>query len=411
MDRAPIYEQIAQWVRQEVLDGRLRPGDMLPTVREMAERWGCTPGTAQQAYKTLAQQGLAVTRPGQGARIGSLLPPAPPDTTPLRRAALVHQAETFLLDALAAGYTLAEAETAVRAAMDRWRALSAETPIGPAQVLRFAGSHDPAVSLIAARFGEITPDSALSVTFTGSLGGLIALAEGKADIAGSHLWDAESDDYNRPFVRRLLPGRRVALLALAHRRLGLLVPRGNPAALMALEDLARPGLRFVNRQRGTGTRVWLEAQLARRGLDIAGVTGTELLASTPSLRKPPVVQASAGRGKPPAREAKPGRASEAKRGQAQAGPSGATHMQVAQAVAEGSADVGLGIETAALAYGIGFVPLTVERYDFVVPQEAWQLPALQAFARWLTTDPARVLIGDLGGYDTSVSGEVIWVSE
>jgi putative molybdopterin biosynthesis protein len=86
-------------------------------------------------------------------------------------------------------------------------------------------------------------------------------------------------------------------------------------------------------------------------------------------------------------------------------------MQVAQAVAEGSADVGLGIETAALAYGIGFIPLTVERYDFIVPQEAWPLPAIQALARWLTTEPARVLIGDLGGYDTSVSGEVIWVSE
>ena len=72
MDRVPIYEQIAQWVRQEVLNGRLRPGDMLPTVREMAERWDCTPGTAQQAYKALAQQGLAVTRPGQGTRIGSV---------------------------------------------------------------------------------------------------------------------------------------------------------------------------------------------------------------------------------------------------------------------------------------------------------------------------------------------------
>ena len=378
MDRAPIYEQIAQWVRQEVLDGRLRPGDMLPTVREMAERWDCTPGTAQQAYKALAQQGLAVTRPGQGTRIGSMLPPALPDTTPLRRAALVHQAETFLLDALAAGYTLAEAETAVRAALDRWRALAAETPSRPAQVLRFAGSHDPAVSLIAARFGEITPDSALSVTFTGSLGGLIALAEGKADIAGSHLWDVESDDYNRPFVRRLLPGRRVALLALAYRRLGLLVPRDNPAALTALEDLARPGLRFINRQRGTGTRVWLEAQLTRRGIGVAGITGAGLQASTPHGGTP---------------------------------PSGATHTEVAQAVAEGSADVGLGIEAAAQAYALGFVPLAVERYDFIVPQETWRLPGVQAFAGWLTTDLARALIGDLGGYDTSITGEVIWVNE
>ena len=90
------------------------------------------------------------------------------------------------------------------------------------------------------------------MAFPGSLGGLIALAEGKADLAGSHLWDAESDAYNAPFVRRLLPGRRVALLTLARRRLGLIVPPGNPAGLAGVADLARPGVRIVNRGRGHG---------------------------------------------------------------------------------------------------------------------------------------------------------------
>ena len=220
MDKTPLYLQIADAIRQELLEGKLRPGDALPPVREMAERWGCTPGTVQQAYKELARQGLAVSRSGQGTRVGTTLPATPPDKTPLRRASLVHQAEAFLLEVLAAGHTPAEAESAFRAALDRWRALSAETSVAPAQTLRFAGSNDPALSLVASRFPAICPGCTLDVAFTGSLGGLIALAEGKADLAGSHLWDEESDSYNAPFVQRLLPGRRIVLLTLAHRRLG-----------------------------------------------------------------------------------------------------------------------------------------------------------------------------------------------
>ena len=165
---------------------------------------------------------------------------------------------------LSAGYTIAETENGFRAALDRWRALSSPSASTGENVLRFAGSHDPAISLVAARFGELSPGWTLSLAYAGSLGGLIALAEGKADIAGSHLWDEESDTYNAPFVRRLLPGRRVALLTLAHRRLGLITPPGNPRRLSSLADLAQAGVRFINRQRGTGTRVWLDAQLAAR---------------------------------------------------------------------------------------------------------------------------------------------------
>ena len=222
MDKRPLYLQIAETIRQELLEGRLRPGAALPSVREMAERWACTPGTVQQAYKELARQGIAVSRPGQGTHIGSA-PPTLAGATPLRRAAVVHQAEAFLLEMLSAGYTVAETESGFRAALDRWRTLSVAIPDTSSQILRFAGSHDPAISLVAAHFGEICEGYSLQVAFTGSLGGLIALAEGTAEIAGSHLWDEESDSYNAPFVRRLLPGRRVALLTLAHRRLGLII--------------------------------------------------------------------------------------------------------------------------------------------------------------------------------------------
>jgi molybdate-binding protein/DNA-binding transcriptional regulator YhcF (GntR family) len=365
MDKTPLYIQIADTIRQQVLDGKLRPGDALPPVREMAERWGCTPGTVQQAYKELARQGLAVSRSGQGTRVGTTLPAQPPDRTPLRRASLVNQAEAFLLEVLAAGHTPAEAESAFRAALDRWRALSAEIAVAPTQTLRFAGSNDPAISLVASRFAEIYPDCALGISFTGSLGGLIALAEGKADLAGSHLWDEESDTYNAPFVRRLLPGRRIALLTLAHRRLGLIVPPGNPAGLTGLADLARPGLRFINRQRGAGTRVWLDAQVRRLGIPVASIAGY-------------------------VREA-------------------ATHAEIARAVAEGDADAGLGIEAAALEYGLGFVLLATEPYDLVIPVEAWQMAPVQTLAAWLGTEAAREAIAGLGGYEIAETGQVVWV--
>jgi len=363
MDKRPLYLQIAESVRQELLEGRLRPGVALPSVREMAERWSCTPGTVQQAYKELARQGIAVSRPGQGTHIGSG-PPTLAGETPLRRATLVHQAEAFLLEMLSAGYTIAETESGFRAALDRWRALSDASAEAKPQVLRFAGSHDPAVSLVAAHFGEIYAGCSLQIAYTGSLGGLIALAEGTAEMAGSHLWDEESNTYNAPFVRRLLPGRRVALLRLAHRRLGLITSPGNPMNLASPADLAQAGVRFVNRQRGTGTRVWLDAQLRRAGVDGSTVPGYS-------------------------REV-------------------TTHAEVARTIAEGQANAGLSIETAAISYGLGFVQLTTEPYDLIIPADSWFLPPVQALATWLTSSEARASIAALGGYDTNETGRIVW---
>ncbi len=369
-DKRPIYLQIAEAVRQDLLEGRLRPGDSLPTVREMAEQWRCTPGTVQQAYKELTRQGIAVSRPGQGTHIGSGAPMGALDTVPLRRATVTHQAEAFLLEMLSAGYSLAEIESAFRVSLDRWRALAAETPPAVGDVLRFAGSNDPVVSLLAARFAEFcgaeAPGCSLQVSYSGSLGGLIALAEGKADLAGSHLWDEETDTYNEPFVRRLLPGRRVALLTLAHRRLGLIVARSNPLGLAGLRDLVRPGVRFVNRQRGTGTRVWLDAQLRRSAVDVEAIAGYDHEVST--------------------------------------------HAEVARAVAEDAAGAGLGIETAAIGYGLGFVPLATEPYDLVVPAESWELPPMRALAGWLATQGAKDAIEALGGYETGETGRVRWLT-
>jgi putative molybdopterin biosynthesis protein len=284
----------------------------------------------------------------------------------MRKATLVHQAEAFLLQVLAAGYGVTEVEQAVRSALDRWRALVEDTAAAPdPRRLRFVGSHDPAVSLIASTFAEIVLGAQLDIAFAGSLGGLMALARGEADMAGCHLWDAESGLYNGPFVQRLLPGRPVALLTLAHRRLGLIVPAGNPKAVAGLSDGLSRGLRFINRQRGSGTRVWLDAQLHLLQLEPASIDGYDQEV--------------------------------------------ATHGETAQAVAEGRADLGLGVETAALELGLGFVPLTTERYDFVIPAAVWNTDAIQALAGWLRREPARTAIQGLGGYDTGETGRVAWV--
>jgi putative molybdopterin biosynthesis protein len=283
-----------------------------------------------------------------------------------RRVALIHQAEAFLLEVLTAGHTPMEVEQAVRLALDRWRAeVPHEPPSPPAHRLRFVGSHDPALALITTKFTEVFPDYTFHLTFSGSLGGLIALAEGEADIAGSHLWDTESETYNKPFVQRLLPGRRVALLELARRNLGLITPPGNPADIIGLDDLIRPELSFVNRQRVAGTRIWLDCQLRQRGIEPDQIEGYE-------------------------REV-------------------ATHSDVARAVAEGEVDVGLGIETAAIAYHLGFVTLTTERYDLVMPDAVCSTAPAQALAGWLNTDEIKSAIAGLGGYDTRETGSVEWV--
>lgn len=370
MEESYLYHQIAESIRREILEGRLLAGDRLPSVRAMTARWNCTPGTAQRAYQELAQQGLVTLRHGQGTRVVEHLP-AIQNETPLRRAALVHRAENFLLESLTAGHTVDEIEQAVRLAFDRWRSVEQSFPAASGPAVRFAGSHDPAVAWLAAHFNEIAaPGALLDVLFCGSLGGLIALAEGRAELAGSHLWDSESGEYNLPFVRRLLPGRRVALVTLSERRLGLILPPGNPLGVRALADLASAfgsgsQRRFVNRQPGSGTRVWLDAQLARLGIDpllIEGYSDERL-----------------------------------------------THTEVARAIAEDQAGAGLGLQASALAYGLDFIELTLERYELVIPAEELEKAAVQALAAWLATPAAQVAIGALGGCDTTHTGEVRWV--
>ena len=359
----PLYLQIVDWVRQEISEYKLSPGQRLPSIRQMTIRWNCTPGTIQRAYSELAGQGLVTSRPGQGTYI--IQNDLSHSQGSLRRALLVHRADAFLLETLTAGYQPDEIENALRLALDHWRILDQTPESSEEGILRFAGSHDPAITWLATHFNEIVPHYRLQIGFNGSLGGLIALAEGKADFAGCHLWDKETNTYNLPFVRRLLPGRRIALIALARRRLGLILPTGNPANVLGFKDLVRPGLVFINRQPGSGTRVRLDAELMREGIetrDIIGYTNEK-----------------------------------------------ATHTEVAAAIADGRADVGFGLQSAALSFGLDYIHLIDERYDLVLPAENMKILSLQNLVDWLTSTEAHQQIHSLGGYDVSETGRITWI--
>ena len=137
------------------------------------------------------------------------------------------------------------------------------------------GSHDLALDLLASHLRRFAPDARLASANVGSLGGLLALKRGEAHLAGSHLLDEATGEYNRPFVERLLPGEDLLLVNLAYREQGLIVPPGNPHGIRDLADLARPGVRFVNRQKGAGTRVLLDYHLQQRGIQPEQIPGYE----------------------------------------------------------------------------------------------------------------------------------------
>ena len=364
MDSSHIYQQVVESIRQDILSGVLKPGTRLPAIRKMTELWKCNNGTILHAYQELARLGLVESHAGRGTKVVDLVEDQNP--TPMRRAVLFNRTESFLLEMMTLRYTPDEIGQSLHVALDRWRTVTREPEENLPDVLRFVGSHDQAMAMVAAHFQDENEGFTLQLSFTGSLGGLIALVEKKADLAGSHLWDENTDTYNEPFVRKLLPGKKVAMLTLAHRRMGLIVPPGNPQRIESLSDLSRPGIRFVNRQPGSGTRVWLDTQLKRAGIDPVSILGYQ--------------------------------------------DEKMTHSEVARMVNQGKADVGLGIETAAMFFGLDFQFLTTERYDLVIPSENWEMESIQALVNWLGTTEAQTAINNLGGYDTMETGRVVWIS-
>lgn len=229
------------------------------------------------------------------------------------------------------------------------------------------GSHDLTLDLLASHLHRRHPRLSLASSNVGSLGGLLALARREAHMAGCHLLDETSGEYNIAYIRRYLKERRVALVHLVRRIQGLILPKGNPRGIWALEDLARNDVAFINRQRGSGTRMLLDYKLKELGIEAEQVRGYE-------------------------REEY-------------------THLGVAAAVAGGGADVGLGILSAANAMGLDFAPLLSEQYDLVMPYEHYESEGVQAVLGIIRGGEFRKAVDALGGYDTAAMGEVTMMRE
>jgi len=369
MDETFIYQRIAEDIRQEILSGRLKAGERLQAIRLLTQKWNCTPGTIQKAYQELAHQGLVISQAGKGTHVtGQVQPQQIQTQLSLRSAKMVHQAEAFLLESLSAGYNLDEIQQAIDMAKDRWRSIQ-QTSTAPINIneIRFSGSHDLLIIWMAGHMAEIVSGAALQLNFTGSLGGLMALAENQADIAGCHLWDPESNTYNLPYISKLFPGQQMTVVRLATRRIGFITAPGNPKNIHQIENLVNPGVRFVNRQTGSGTRVWLDTIIHQKKIDSSRIIGFE--------------------------------------------NEKMTHSDVARTIAEGNADSGIGLELAAVAFNLSFLPLAEEPYDLVTyASRALQEPLLTLF-NWIRSDDIKQLSSMLPGYDFQNSGEQINLME
>jgi len=229
-----------------------------------------------------------------------------------------------------------------------------------ARTLVCVGSHDNTLDTLADLLMRRTPAIRLASSHVGSMGGLIALRNGSSMMAGSHLFDPPTGDYNFPFLDKYLPGFPVLVVNLAIRHQGLMVAPGNPKGIAGVADLARDDVRFLNRQRGAGTRILLDHHLAKNGIAPAQVQGYD-------------------------REEH-------------------THMAVAVNVFSGAADCGLGVFAAARALGLDFVPLARERYDLIIPAAHRDDPKILAVLEVVGSDAFKTQVRDLGGYETDWTG-------
>jgi putative molybdopterin biosynthesis protein len=220
--------------------------------------------------------------------------------------------------------------------------------------LLVSGSHDLALEQLSA---DLAPHLEIIAQPVGSLDGLANLRLGLCQVSGAHLLDPDGD-YNAPTVRRLFPDRPVHMVTLAYRHQGLMVSRGNPKGIRSLSDLIASRATFLNRNPGSGTRLWLEESAGRPA---SGLPCYERFVFT--------------------------------------------HTEAARAVLEGKADATLGLEAAARKHDLDFIPLFVERYDLVFQGEV--SPALALLLNALVSKEFRREMQSLPGYETAHTGDQI----
>ena len=368
----PLYRQIVEQLRQLIATGQVFPGDRLPSIRQLSQSLKVNPNTVSRAYLELGQERIIISRHGGGTAVASQ--ESALDMQAARRKRLLESVNDDIIKTLSQGYRPEELEAAFYLSLERWReerkATAAEPVVASAgrketNLIRIVGSHDLALNVLLDLLRQRVEGLQTEVTHAGSLGGLIALQEERADLAGIHLLDEETGEYNYPYVKRILPGREIAIVNLSFRVQGLIFASENPRNIKGLEDLRRPDVIFINRQKGAGTRVLLDLQLKRQGISPPEIKGYKVEVDT--------------------------------------------HLAVASHIAHGKADVGLGIEGAAQSFGLGFLPMFRERYDFVIPMSNYRGKRLKPMLEIITSDEFKKIVDGIGGYDTSQTGTVTFL--
>lgn len=223
--------------------------------------------------------------------------------------------------------------------------------------LIFSGSHDLALESAAEHLAKHFHLLSLPV---GSLDGLVNLRQGLCQISGAHLLD-ENGEYNTPYIRHFFPDRDVEVITLAYRTQGLMLSSGNPKGIKNIADLARSNVRFVNRNAGSGTRLWIDKELKRLDIPSDKINGYELVVKT--------------------------------------------HSEAASLIETDKADVSLGLQAAAHQHGLDFIPLFEERYDLILPRENEKV--ITPLLDYLQTASFRTELNTLTGYNSAHSGEQI----
>lgn len=229
--------------------------------------------------------------------------------------------------------------------------------------LHFVGSHDPIIELLADFLKYSSAPLNFQLSFKGSMDGLLALFRRQAHISGIHLWDDKTGEYNLPFAQYVLPGESFTLINLVQRVQGMIVQPGNPLKIHTLEDLQKSNVRFINRQKGSGTRLRLDASLRSAKVSPAAILGYENEEQT--------------------------------------------HLGVASAVANNQVDVGIGVQSAAHRMGLDFIPLYNERYDLIALHEVTVTEAWKKILSTLNSSSFQIAIQRQVGYDTSLTGKIM----
>jgi len=228
-----------------------------------------------------------------------------------------------------------------------------------------AGSDDPSLGILHDLYEAQTQTASFFMTTIGSSAGLAAIRSALADFATAHLLEPARTGADNLASQELLPSDTV-VVELFYRELGMLVAAGNPKSIKSLRDLARPKLRIINRQPGSGTRIYLDQELSRFRLDGKKISGYDSIVST--------------------------------------------HLEVGLRVLGGAADVGLATLTTAQLLGLDFIPFIRERFDLLVPKDRFFTRGIQALLGIVGSREFRARVDSLGGYDVTESGRIINLS-